>query len=68
MGHHYWGKKHQYKGGHDISKNLGSKIVALYSMSDKSSNKKQKIGRRILITLLHELNDIMQLIASPTRN
>ena len=34
------GKKFLYKGGHDINKNLGKKIVALsISMSDKGSNK-----------------------------
>lgn len=43
-------------------------IFLLNSVGLRHSNKKQKIGRRILITLLHELNDIMQLIASPTRN
>ena len=36
------GKQYQYSGGHNINKNLGKKIKALYiSMSDKSSNKKQ---------------------------
>ena len=36
------GKKYQYKGGHDINKNLKNKITALYiSMSSKSSNKIQ---------------------------
>ena len=38
------GKKDAYNGGHDINKNLGKKLSALYmSMSDKGSNKNHKI-------------------------
>ena len=34
------GKRFQYIGGHDVSKNLRKKIIALYiSMRNKSSNK-----------------------------
>jgi len=37
------GKKYQYKGDHDINKNLKSKIAALYiSMSEKASNRKSE--------------------------
>ena len=37
------GKRYQYKGGDDINKNLGKKIIVLYkSMSDNSSNKDTK--------------------------
>ena len=34
------GKKYPYKGGRDVNKNLGQKIIALYvGMTDESSNK-----------------------------
>ena len=43
------GKKYPYKGGHDINKNLGGKMVNTYLMSNKSSNEKQILFRRIII-------------------
>ena len=44
------GKRYQYKGGHDINKHIGKKVIALYiSMSDKSSNKKINTIKKMII-------------------
>ena len=53
------GRKLQYKGGGDINKNLGKKIIALYNMSDKSSNKKDTIKKHDFThDLIQELQDL----------
>ena len=50
------GKKFKYKGGHDINKNLGKNIIALYiSMSNKSSNTNKNITD--LIANLKKVNE-----------
>ena len=46
------GKTYQNKGGHDVNKNIGKKIVAFYiSMSDKSSNEKIKDNESVNVNL-----------------
>ena len=44
------GKRNPYKDGRDINNNLGKKIIALYIiMSDKSSNEKRILLRKMII-------------------
>ncbi len=56
------GKKYQYKGGHNINKNLQNKIVSLYISMSESSNQKTKTIKNDAAAKIQKLSVLMILL------